>query len=77
MDGFNGMPEDLIHDKAMKCMTDAKCDCPAFTAGMHSLDTKLEAAVRNDDQLMRDGGKVVGDRLRNAIASHNQRWQTI
>lgn len=52
-------------------MTAAKCDCPAFTEGFHSAETKFKAAEANDAKLADDAGRVIGNRLGAAIESHN------
>ena len=71
MDEFNGMGDFENYKKSKKCAEDAKCDCPAFTEGFRSAEKKFADAERNDDQLNRASGKVIGDRLKNAIVSHN------
>ncbi len=64
-------------NQAKQCMTAAKCDCPAFTEGFHSAETKLQAAEANDARLADEAGRVIGNRLGAAIESHKQRWQKI
>ena len=71
MDDFNGMRDYENYNKTKKCATDAKCDCPAFTEGFRKAEEKFFDAERNDGKLNDAAGKVIGDRLKAAVDSHN------
>jgi hypothetical protein len=51
-------------------MEDAKCDCPVFKEGWRTAESKFNAAEVNDQKLNDASGKVIGDRLKNALVSH-------
>ena len=77
MDMFNGRYPPYVREELSKCVAQAKCDSPAFTEGMRSFESKVDAAERNDEKLMRDGENVVGHRLGKALDSHFQRWEKV
>jgi len=70
MDMFNGRYPPSVHEELSKCVANAKCGSPAFTEGMRSFESKVDAAERNDEKLMRDGANVVEPKLEKAIDSH-------
>ena len=77
MDMFNGRYPPSVREELSKCVANAKCGSPAFTEGMRSFESKVDAAERNDEKLMRDGENVVGHRLGKALDSHFQRWEKV
>ena len=77
MDMFNGVYRPTVGEELKKCAANAKCDSPVFYEGMGKFESKVDAAERNDEKLMRDGANVVGPRLGKALDSHFQRWEKV
>ena len=77
MDMFNGVYRPTVGEELKKCAANAKCDSPVFYEGMGKFESKVDAAEKNDEKLLRDGANVVGPRLGKALDSHFQRWEKV
>ena len=72
-DTFNGRFQRKVDKELEKFIANGKFNNPEFSQGMCSFKSKVDAAERYDEKLMRNGANVVGPRLRKAVDSHFQR----